>query len=155
MNNEWLPTEEELENREETTDEKLERLQNTIDYLMGRDEYKRMRSEKHQNKQLNNPARYTRIYKVKNRELNKGKVLTKPEKAFIFDLQGYVSLDNGLIVDDRGAPMDIKKIMKVCDIGRSTFYTIVGRLVELGIILQVTNEEPGKTYYRFNPEYIE
>jgi hypothetical protein len=147
----WLITKEELESpKDEAVVERLEQIENTQQYLLGRDEQRRIRSEKHQEQQFKNPARYTRFYKVKNR----GTDLSKAEKAFVYDMMGYVSLDNGIFTDERGVPMDIKKITKVCSIGRSTFYSIVGHLIELGILLQITDEEPGKIYYRFNPDYI-
>ena len=151
MNDNWLPTGEELDNpKEDTIDTRIEQIEHTQQYLLGRDEQRKIRSEKHQEKQSKNPARYARFYKVKNRSTD----LSKAEKAFVYDMMGYVSLDSGIFTDERGVSMDIKKIMKVCSIGRSTFYSIVTHLVELGMLLQVTDEEPGKIYYRFNPEYI-
>lgn len=151
MNNDWMPTIEELEDQqEETLAERLEQLEETQQYLLGRDEERRIRSEKHQEKQYKNPARYTRFYKVKNRSMS----LSKAEKAFVFDMMAYVSLDNGIFTDERGVPMDIKRIMKVCSIGRSTFYSIVTHLIELGMLQQVAGDS-GSINYRFNPEYIQ
>lgn len=151
MNDNWKPTVEELENpKDDTLVERLDQLEQSQQYLMGRDEYRKIRSEKYHDKQFKNTARYTRFYKVKNRSTD----LSKAEKAFVYDMMSYVSLDNGMFTDERGVPMDIKKITKVCSIGRSTFYSIVGHLMELGVLLQVTDGELGKIYYRFNPDYI-
>ena len=120
---------------------------------MGRDEYKKIRADNYRDKQERNPHRFVRFYRMKNKELSKSKMLTKADKAFLFDLLPYISRETNLITSDRGIPMDAKEIQKVCDIGKTTFYDIVPRLIDCGVLIQEPYEN--KVFYRFNEEYFE
>ena len=151
-NNSWLVTPEEIA-REETTEEKVERLERTVQYLGGRDEEKRLRREEYAEAQQWNPHRYTMFFRMKNKELTKSKMLKEADKAFIFDLLPYINIQSKLITNDRGIPMDSQEIWKTLEISKAKFYVIVNKLVECNVLVK----EPygNKVYYRFNPEHFD
>jgi len=149
----WLVTEEEL-NHTMTPVEENAVLRKQVEYLMFLEEDRRKKAKAKREKR-GNLHHFVKFYKMKNRELSINHMLSKAEKAFLFDVIPYVNMDsnNDLIIDDRGFPMDAKKIMKVCDIGKSLFYTIAEHLIQLNILVPVP--EDGKVYYRLDPEYFE
>jgi hypothetical protein len=153
MSDEWLVTEAEL-NHTMTAEEENVILRQQVSYLMFQDQ-SRQKQAKAKREKRGNLHHFVKFYKMKNRELTTNNMLSKAEKAFLFDVIPYVNMDskNDLIIDDRGFPMDAKKLMKVCDIGKTLFFTISTHLIALNILVPVP--EDGKVYYKLDPEYFE
>lgn len=151
MSESWLPTEDELDHVM-TIEEENEILRTQVRYLMFRDEEKAKQAKAKREKR-GNLKHFTKFYKIKNRELTKNKMLSKAEKAFLYDIIPYVSMETELITDERGIPMDAKKLMKITDIGRTLFHTISTHLIEINILQPVIDGD--KVYYKLHPEYFE
>ena len=96
---------------------------------------------------------FTKVYKVQVRRLIREKLLSKAEKAFLFDVIPFVNRDTNIIVDERGFPMGQKKLMELCDIGRTTLSKVTTSLIQLELLFP--EEVEGKTYYRMNQQYFE
>jgi len=156
MREQWMPTESELDNigsTELSTKEEIGILQKQVDVLRAESECKKLRNQNYAEKQRRNPHRYIRFFIVKNKELSKSDMLSKTEKAFLFDVLPYINRGTNLITDDRGIPMTAKKIYSEFKISKSVFYTITNKLVECGVITQIP--DGNKIFFKLNPEYFE
>jgi len=103
-------------------------------------------------KKVKNTKHFIKYYKMTNRELVKNKVLTKAEKAFLYDVLAYINIETGVITSERGIPMNTKGIMKVCGIGRTLFYSITSKLIKIKLLIPIL--DGNNTYYRLHSDYF-
>lgn len=151
----WLPTEAEINDigKPLTTEEELALLRKQLDLLLAESERKKIRNGNYEAKQAKNPHRFVRFYRVKNKELSKSNMLNNTDKAFLFDAIPYANRETNIITSDRGIPMTAKEICKELGYSKATFYAIIKKLIECGVVIQEPYEN--KVYFKLNPEYFD
>lgn len=155
MENNWLPSGDELDNpKVETVEERLRyTIETTQQYILGVTEAKQRRNKAYKEKQDRNPMRYIRAFRKKGRELTLNNQLSLVERGFLFTLQYWVAPENCLLVDSNNIPLTKEKIMSMTMLKKTKFYEVVSKLKSMGIM--GTIEDGNKTYYTLSPEYFD
>lgn len=158
--NDWLIPQEELElTTQESTEDKLLRLENTVSYMLEvkqeQDERRKLwkiSQDKVKKERKAKPTDFVKVQKTILQQAMRSKLLNPAEKQLLLTLVCFCDYSTNNIVNEQKIPMNQKEIIQLVGWGKTHAIETINLLLDKGIIIK--NKLGKMTYYRFNNSWI-
>jgi hypothetical protein len=163
MEESWMLSDTEIGNigAEESKDDKIERLEKIVEYLVNKDEsndvqckikkeYVKVQTEKR--KALKPSTGFTKVHKMINQKAVRSKMFRPAEERMLFKLIPFCNLESSIICDEEGFSMSQKDIIELTGMGKKDVQDIMESLEVKGVL---TKHVKNRTvFYKFSKEWF-
>lgn len=158
--NDWLIPQEELElTTQESTEDKLLRLEKSVGYILEvkqeQDERRKLwkiSQDKVKKERKAKPTDFVKVQKTILQQAMRSKLLNPAEKQLLLTLVCFCDYSTNNIVNEQKIPMNQKEIIQLVGWGKTHAIETINLLLDKGIIIK--NKLGKMTYYRFNNSWI-
>ncbi len=154
--NNWLPTEDELDKyltTPEKINERLSKVEQQQSYIVHKEELRIILREKRKaKKELKPTTGFVKVHKKIFMKAVRDRLFTPAEERMLFKITPFCNVETNVITDEEGFPMTQKDIIKLVGMNKNDVIATLQGLIDKGVLAK---QMKGKSaYYKFTAEWI-